>query len=182
MADSCWLAPWRSTSRILPWCSGHPLRFASCQTGTVIGVRSSGVPLTLGYRFDLVPSEGCSTGLRRMRAPASLPRLPEQWSASASIVARSPCFCWLTCCRFGSPTLRLRLLDWCSVSYRPDLMVPLSSHRRNTRAKVLAAGIPSDEFGWLHPASKCVPVCSDGITGGRQTREITVAWRVCKVN
>lgn len=62
---------WRHRGQAAGWRHGDPLRvllvfrsplrFASCQTGTVIGVRSSGAPLTLGYRFDW-SSEDVSTG------------------------------------------------------------------------------------------------------------------------
>lgn len=141
-----------------------PLRFASCQTGTVIGVRSSGAPLTLGYRFDLVPSEDVD-GL----FAACEPRLsvtPDQWSGISTVGKAESVFLLADLSCLGSDYfLRLRLLDrgWCSVSYRPDLDGAIELSPENSRAEVprIVVTSPADEFGWLHPAS-AYPFVLDG--------------------
>ena len=141
-----------------------PLRFASCQTGTVIGVRSSGAPLTLGYRFDLVPSEDVD-GLFAACEPR-LSLTPEQWSGLSHIGRAESVFLLADLSCLGKAYfLRLRLLDrgWCSVSYRPDLDGAIEFSPENARAEVpgFVVNSPSDEFSWLHPASE-YPFVLDG--------------------
>ena len=141
-----------------------PLRFASCQTGTVIGVRSSGAPLTLGYRFDFVPSEDVD-GLFAACEPR-LSLTPEQWSGLSHIGRAESVFLLADLSCLGKAYfLRLRLLDrgWCSVSYRPDLDGAIEFSPENARAEVpgFVVNSPSDEFSWLHPASE-YPFVLDG--------------------
>ena len=141
-----------------------PLRFASCQTGTVIGVRSSGAPLTLGYRFDFVPSEDVD-GLFAACEPR-LSLTPEQWSGLSHIGRAESVFLLADLSCLGKAYfLRLRLLDrgWCSVSYRPDLDSAIELSPENARADVprVVVNSPADEFGWLHPASD-YPFVLDG--------------------
>lgn len=141
-----------------------PLRFASCQTGTVIGVRSSGAPLTLGYRFDVVPSEDVD-GLFAACEPR-LSLTPDQWSGLSHIGRAESVFLLADLSCLGSDYfLRLRLLDrgWCSVSYRPDLDGAIEFSPENERVEVprVVVSSPADEFGWLHPAS-AYPFVLDG--------------------
>ena len=141
-----------------------PLRFACCQTGTVIGVRSSGAPLTLGYRFDVVPSEDVD-GLFAACEPR-LSLTPEQWSGLSHIGRAESVFLLADLSCLGKDNfLRLRLLDrgWCSVSYRPDLDGAIEFSPENARAEVprVVVNSPADEFGWLHPAS-AYPFVLDG--------------------
>ena len=133
-----------------------PLRFACCQTGSVIGVRSSGEALTLGYRFDVVPSEDVD-GLFAACEPR-LSLTPDQWSGLSSFGKAEPVFLLAELSCLGKDYfLRLRLLDrgWCSISYRPDLDGAIEFSPENARAEVprVAVESPADEFGWLHPAS-----------------------------
>ena len=141
-----------------------PLRFARCQTGTVIGVRSSGVPLTLGYRLDVVPSEDVD-GL----FAACEPRLSmtlDQWSGLSRFGKAEPVFLLADLSCLGKDYfLRLRMLDrgWCSISYRPDLDGAIEFSPENERAEAprVVVESPADEFGWLHPAS-AYPFVLDG--------------------
>lgn len=142
-----------------------PLRFACCQTGTVIGVRSSGAPLTLGYRFDVVPSEDVD-GLFATCEPR-LSLTPDQWPGLSRFGTAEPVFLLADLSCLGSDYfLRLRLLDrgWCSVSYRPDLDGAIELSPKNARAEVPSVVVksPTDEFGWLHPAS-AYPFVLDGL-------------------
>lgn len=133
-----------------------PLRIACCQTGTVVGIRSSGTPLTLGYRFDVVPSNDVD-----MLFAACEPRLsltPDQWSGFRRVGRAQSVFLLAGLgCLGRDYFLRLRLLDrgWCSVSYRPDLDGAIEFSPENGRVKVPSVVVesPDDEFGWLHPAS-----------------------------
>lgn len=141
-----------------------PLRFASCQTGTVIGVRSSGVPLTLGYRFDVVPSEDVD-GLFAACEPR-LSLTTGQWPGISRVGKAESVFLLADLSCLGNDYfLRLRLLDrgWCSVSYRPDLDGAIELSPENARADVprVVVNSPADEFGWLHPASD-YPFVLDG--------------------
>lgn len=141
-----------------------PLRFASCQTGTVIGVRSSGAPLTLGYRFDLVPSEDVD-GLFAACEPR-LSLTPDQWSGLSRFGKAEPVLLLADLSCLGKDYfLRLRLLDrgWCSVSYRPDLdgAIELSPESARVEVPRVVVNSPADEFGWLHPAS-AYPFVLDG--------------------
>ena len=141
-----------------------PLRFARCQTGAVIGVRSSGVPLTLGYRLDVVPSEDVD-GL----FAACEPRLSmtlDQWSGLSRFGKAEPVFLLADLSCLGKDYfLRLRMLDrgWCSISYRPDLDGAIEFSPENERAEAprVVVESPADEFGWLHPAS-AYPFVLDG--------------------
>jgi hypothetical protein len=141
-----------------------PLRFSRCQTGTVVGIRSSGAALTLGYRFDVVPSDDVDGHFA-----ACEPRLamtPDQW-AGLNRVGRSQSVFLLAGlgCLGRDYFLRLRLLDrgWCSVSYRPDLDGAIEFSPENQRVQVPSVVVesPNDEFGWLHPAS-AYPFVLDG--------------------
>ncbi|QIL81369.1 hypothetical protein G7047_16725 [Diaphorobacter sp. HDW4A] len=141
-----------------------PLRFASCQTGTVIGVRSSGVPLTLGYRFDVVPSEDVDGFFAACEPRLSL--TPDQWSGLSRLGKAESVFLLADLSYLGKDYfLRLRSLDrgWCSVSYRPDLDGAIEFSPENARAEVphVVVNSPADEFGWLHPAS-AYPFVLDG--------------------
>ena len=133
-----------------------PLRFACCQTGTVVGFRSSGAPLTLGYRFDVVPSDDVD-GLFAACEPR-LSMTPDQWSG-LNRVGRSQSVFLLAGlgCLGRDYFLRLRLLDrgWCSVSYRPDLdgAIEFSPESQRVQVPNVVVESPNDEFGWLHPAS-----------------------------
>ena len=141
-----------------------PLRFACCQTGTVVGIRSSGAALTLGYRFDVVPSDDVD-GLFAACEPR-LSMTPDQWSG-LNRVGRSQSVFLLAGlgCLGRDYFLRLRLLDrgWCSVSYRPDLDGAIEFSPENTRVGEphVVVNSPADEFGWLHPAS-AYPFVLDG--------------------
>ena len=141
-----------------------PLRFACCQTGTVIGVRSSGAPLTLGYRFDVVPSEDVD-GLFAACEPR-LSLTPDQWSGLSRFGKAESVFLLADLSCLGKDyVLRLRLLDrgWCSISYRPDLDGAIELTPENARVEVprVVVNSPADEFGWLHPAS-AYPFVLDG--------------------
>ena len=141
-----------------------PLRFACCQTGTVIGVQSSGAALTLGYRFDVVPSEDLD-GLFAACEPR-LSLTPDQWSGLSRFGKAESVFLLADLSCLGKDNfLRLRLLDrgWCSVSYRPDLDGAIEFSPENARAEVprVVVNSPADEFGWLHPAS-AYPFVLDG--------------------
>lgn len=142
-----------------------PLRFARCQTGTVIGVRSSGAPLTLGYRFDVVPSEDVD-GLFAACEPR-LSLTPDQWSGLRRVGKAESVFLRADLSCLGSDyLLRLRLLDrgWCSVSYRPDLdgVIELSPESARAEVPLVVVNSPADELGWLHPASE-YPFVLDGL-------------------
>lgn len=142
-----------------------PLRFACCQTGTVIGVRSSGAPLTLGYRFDVVPSEDVD-GLFAACEPR-LSLTPDQWSGLSRFGKAEAVFLLADLSCLGKDYfLRLRLLDrgWCSIRYRPDLDGAIELSPENARAEVprIVVTSPADEFGWLHPAS-AYPFVLDGL-------------------
>lgn len=133
-----------------------PLRFASCQTGTVVEMRSGGIPRTLGYRFDVMPSADVDGVFSAIEPRLSL--LPERWPDLVP-AGREPSMLLLadvgriggTCC------LRLRLLDrgWCSVTYRRDLDGAIEFSPQHDRVEVsgFVVNAPTDEFGWLHPAS-----------------------------
>lgn len=141
-----------------------PLRFTCCQTGTVIGVRSSGAPLTLGYRFDVVPSEDVD-GLFAACEPR-LSLTPDQWSGLSRFGKAEPVLLLADLSCLGKDYfLRLRLLDrgWCSVSYRPDLdgAIELSPESARVEVPRVVVNSPADEFGWLHPAS-AYPFVLDG--------------------
>ena len=133
-----------------------PLRFACCQTGTVVGIRSSGAPLTLGYRFDVVPSDDVD-GL----FAACVPRrslAPDQWSGLNRVGRAQSVFLLAGLGCIGRDYfLRLRLLDrgWCSVRHRPDLDGAIEFALGNERVTLphVVVESPGDEFGWLHPAS-----------------------------
>lgn len=141
-----------------------PLRFARCQTGTVIGVGSSGAPLTLGYRFDLVPSEDVD-GLFAACEPR-LTLASGQWSGLSRVGGAQSVFLLADLgCLGRDHFLRLRPLDrgWCSVAYRPDLDGAIELSPESARAEVPRVVVESaaDEFGWLHPAS-AYPFVLDG--------------------
>ncbi len=141
-----------------------PLRFARCQTGTVIGVRSNDEPVTLGYRFDVVPSQDVD-GLFAACEPR-LSLTPGQWSGLSRFGKAESVFLLADLSCLGKDYfLRLRLLDrgWCSVSYRPDLDGAIEFSPENARAEVprVVVNSPADEFGWLHPAS-AYPFVLDG--------------------
>lgn len=141
-----------------------PLRFACCQTGTVIGVRSSGAPLTLGYRFDVAPSEDVD-GLFAACEPR-LSLMPDQCSGLSTVGRAQSVFLLADLSCLGKDYfLRLRLLDrgWCCVSYRPDLDGAIEFSPENTRVggPHVVVNSPADEFGWLHPAS-AYPFVLDG--------------------
>ena len=133
-----------------------PLRFSACQTGTVIGFRSDGAVQTLGYRFDVVPSEDVG-GL----FSACEPRLslrPDQWPGLCHVGKAQSVFLLADLGQHGaSNCLRLRLLDrgWCSVMYRRDLDGAIELSPQDERAEVPSIEVcsPDNEFGWLHPAS-----------------------------
>ena len=133
-----------------------PLRFASCQTGSVIGIRSSGAPITLGYRFDVVPSEDVDGLFAACETRRSV--TPDQWSGLSRFGSTQSVFLLADLgCLGRDYFLRLRLLDrgWCSVVYRPDLDGAIELSPENERAEILRVIVnsPADEFGWLHPAS-----------------------------
>ena len=141
-----------------------PLRFASCQTGSVIGIRSSGAPITLGYRFDVVPSEDVDGLFAACEPRRSV--TPDQWSGLSRFGSTQSVFLLADLgCLGRDYFLRLRLLDrgWCSVVYRPDLDGAIELSPENERAEILRVIVnsPADEFGWLHPASE-YPFVLDG--------------------
>ncbi len=133
-----------------------PLRFSACQTGTVIGFRSNGTVQTLGYRFDVVPSEDVG-GLFGACEPR-LSLTPDQWPGLCRVGKAQSVFMLADLGQHGaSNCLRLRLLDrgWCSVMYRRDLDGAIELSPQDERAEVPSIEVcsPDDEFGWLHPAS-----------------------------
>ena len=133
-----------------------PLRFACCQTGTVIGVRSSGAPLTLGYRFDVVPSEDVD-GLFAACEPR-LSLTPDQWLGLSHIERAQSVFLQADLgCLGRDHFLRPQLLacGWRRLSYRPDLDGAIELAPANGRVEMprVVVTCPTDEFGWLHPAS-----------------------------
>ena len=133
-----------------------PLRFSACQTGTVIGFRSDGAVQTLGYRFDVVPSEDVG-GLFGACEPR-LSLTPDQWPGLCHVGKAQSVFLLADLGQHGGANcLRLRLLDrgWCSVMYRRDLDGAIELSPQDERAEVPSIAVlsPDDEFGWLHPAS-----------------------------
>lgn len=133
-----------------------PLRFSACQTGTVIGFRSDGAAQTLGYRFDVVPSEDVG-GLFGACEPR-LSLTPDQWPGLCHVGKAQSVFLLADLGQHGGANcLRLRLLDrgWCSVMYRRDLDGAIELSPQDERAEVPSISVcsPDDEFGWLHPAS-----------------------------
>lgn len=133
-----------------------PLRFSACQTGTVIGFRSDGAVQTLGYRFDVVPSEDVG-GLFGACEPR-LSLTPDQWPGLCRVGTAQSVFLLAVFGQHGGVNcLRLRLLDrgWCSVIYRRDLDGAIELSPQDERAEVPSISVcsPYDEFGWLHPAS-----------------------------
>lgn len=133
-----------------------PLRFASCQTGTVVGMRSSGTSLTLGYRFDVMPSEDVDGFFSAREPRRSL--LPEQWPGLTRVGLAQSILLLADLAQIGGTScLRLRLLDrgWYSVTYRPDLDGAIEFSPQHDRVEVsgFVVNAPADEFGWLHPAS-----------------------------
>ena len=133
-----------------------PLRFSACQTGTVIGFRSDGAVQTLGYRFDVVPSEDVGGLFGACEHRLSL--TPDQWPGLGHVGKTQSVFLLADLGKHGSANcLRLRLLDrgWCSVMYRRDLDGAIELSPQDERAEVPSISVcsPDDEFGWLHPAS-----------------------------
>ena len=133
-----------------------PLRFSACQTGTVIGFRSNGTVQTLGYRFDVVPSEDVG-GLFGACEPR-LSLTSDQWPGLCHVGKAQSVFLLADLGQQGaSNCLRLRMLDqgWCSVMYRRDLDGAIELSPQDERAEVPSISVcsPYDEFGWLHPAS-----------------------------
>lgn len=133
-----------------------PLRFSACQTGTVIGFRSDGAVQTLGYRFDVVPSEDVG-GLFGACEPR-LSLTSDQWPGLCHVGKAQSVFLLADLGQQGaSNCLRLRMLDqgWCSVMYRRDLDGAIELSPQDERAEVPSISVcsPNDEFGWLHPAS-----------------------------
>lgn len=133
-----------------------PLRFASCQTGTVIGVRSNDALVTLGYRFDVVPSQDVD-GLFAACEPR-LSLTSGQWSGLSHIERAQSVFLQADLGRLGRDHfLRLQLLacGWRRLSYRPDLDGAIELAPANGRVEMpqVVVNCPTDEFGWLHPAS-----------------------------
>lgn len=133
-----------------------PLRFSACQTGTVIGFRSNGTVQTLGYRFDVVPSEDVGGLFGACEPWRSL--TPDQWPGLCHVGKAQSVFLLADLGQHGGANcLRLRLLDrgWCSVMYRRDLDGAIELSPQDERAEVPSISVcsPDDEFGWLHPAS-----------------------------
>jgi hypothetical protein len=133
-----------------------PLRFSACQTGTVIGFRSDGAVQTLGYRFDVMPSEDVG-GLFGACEPR-LSLTPDKWPGLCHVGKAQSVFLLADFGQHGGAnSLRLRLLDrgWCSVIYRRDLDGAIELSPQDERAEVPSIAVlsPDDEFGWLHPAS-----------------------------
>ena len=133
-----------------------PLRFSACQTGTVIGFRSDGAVQTLGYRFDVVPSEDVggffSAGEHRQLLT------PDQWPGLSRVRKAHSVFLLANLGQHGGANcLRLRLLDrgWCSVMYRRDLDGAIELSPQDERVEVPSISVcsPDAEFGGLHPAS-----------------------------
>ena len=133
-----------------------PLRFASCQTGTVVGMGSSGESLTLGYRFDVMPSTDVDGLFSAIEPRLSL--FPEQWPGLTRVGLAQSKFLLADLAQIGGTgCLRLRLLDrgWCGVTYRRDLDGAIEFSPQHDRVEVsgFVVEAPADEFGWLHPAS-----------------------------
>lgn len=133
-----------------------PLRFSTCQTGTVIGFRSDGAVQTLGYRFDVVPSEDVGGLFAACEPRPSL--TPDQWPGLFRVGGAQSVFLLADFGQHGGANcLRLRLLDrgWCSVMYRRDLDGAIELSPQGDRAELtcITVNSPDDEFGWLHPAS-----------------------------
>lgn len=129
-----------------------PLRFSACQTGTVIGFRADGAVQTLGYRFDVVPSEDVGGFFGACEPRQSL--TPDQWPGLCRVGRAQSVFLLADFGQHGGANcLRLRLLDrgWCSVMYRRDLDGAIELSPQDERAEVPSIAVlsPDDEFGWL---------------------------------
>jgi hypothetical protein len=158
-----------------------PLRFSACQTGTVIGFRSDGAVQTLGYRFDVVPSE--DVGELFGACPPRLSLKADQWPRFCRVGRAQSVFLLADFGRHGGANcLRLRLLDrgWCSVMYRRDLdgAIELSPQDECTEVPSIAVRSPDEEFGWLHPAS-AHPFVLDG-QYCRTAHPRDWPWPLCK--
>lgn len=158
-----------------------PLRFASCQTGTVVGMRSSGASLTLGYRFDVMPSEDVDGFFCALEPRLSL--FPEQWPGLVRVGLAQSIFLLAELAQIGGTCcLRLRLLDrgWCSVTYRRDLDGAIEFSPQHDRVEVsgFVVNAPTDEFGWLHTAS-AHPFVLDG-QYWRTAHPRDWPWPLCK--
>jgi hypothetical protein len=133
-----------------------PLRFACCQIGSVMRVRTNGALLTLGYRLDVMPSEDVDGLFGAVEPRLSLS--PEKWPGLASFEGLKSILLLADVGSLGRDHfLRLRLLDrgWCSVTYRRDLdgAIEFSPEHDRVELSCFVVNTPADEFGWLHPAS-----------------------------
>ena len=133
-----------------------PLRYAHTERGTTIAALSGNGLLSLGYRVSVVPAEdaglvlpagscGLTVSAKDLRLRGLLgPELPlmllQRLTEDGGV---------------GAIQLRVAGADWFQLIYRRDLdgaieFSPIGDLHRIETVKVTC---PTDEFGWLHPAS-----------------------------
>ena len=141
-----------------------PLRYAHTEQGTAIAAWSSTGMLSLGYRVSVVRTEdaglvlpagscGLTVSAKDLRLRGLLgPELPlmllQRLTEDGGV---------------GAIQLRVAGADWFQLIYRRDLdgaieFSPIGDLHRIETVKVTC---PTDEFGWLHPAS-AYPFVLDG--------------------
>ena len=141
-----------------------PLRYAHTERGTTIAALSGNGLLSLGYRVSVVPTEdaglvlpagscGLTVSAKDLRLRGLLgPELPlmllQRLTEDGGV---------------GTIQLRVAGADWFQLIYRRDLdgaieFSPIGDLHRIETVKVTC---PTDEFGWLHPAS-AYPFVLDG--------------------
>ena len=141
-----------------------PLRYAHTEWGTAIAARSGNGLLSLGYRVSVVPTEDTDmvlpTGTCGLTVSAKDLRL-------RGLLGPEPPLMLLQRLTedegVGTIQLRVAGADWFQLIYRRDLdgaieFSPIGDLHRIETVKVTC---PTDEFGWLHPAS-AYPFVLDG--------------------
>ncbi len=141
-----------------------PLRYAHTEQGTAIAAWSSTGMLSLGYRVSVVRTEdaglvlpagscGLTVSAKDLRLRALLgPELPlmllQRLIEEGGV---------------GAIQLRIGGADWFQLNYRRDLdgAIEFSPIGDLHRIETVNVTCPTDEFGWLHPAS-AYPFVLDG--------------------
>ena len=141
-----------------------PLRYAHTERGTTIAAWSSDKLLSMGYRVSVVPTEdaglvlptgscGLTVSAKDLRLRGLLgPELPlmllQRLTEDGGV---------------GAIQLRVAGADWLQLTYRRDLdgAIEFSPVGARHHIEVVKVNSPTDEFGWLHPAS-AYPFVLDG--------------------
>ena len=141
-----------------------PLRYSHTERGTAIAAWSGNGLLSLGYRVSVVPTEdvglvlpagscGLTVSAKDLRLRGLLgPELPlmllQRLTEDGGV---------------GAIQLRVAGADWFQLIYRRDLdgAIEFSPIGDLHRIETVNLTCPTDEFGWLHPAS-AYPFVLDG--------------------